>query len=224
MQPKRGAVIIAIILAILATIVFVLLPKSANLWVAYIVCLLGIVISLIPVLRVNSDDIPGSYALISQGNWFLLASLGLSIIVLILQQTRVFVVPAVYFSLAQFVLLAVGAIRVIGVLAGKTYISGIGNDANDCKKRIAKWVDAIADIENNKETDVNSKRTLRELGDAIRYSDPVSNSSVISFEKDIDERIMVLQTYASDPEKLKEMCNVIMQLVASRNRKLKASK
>ena len=83
-DPKFGTLLIALILAAVATLLFVLIPGSANLTVAYVFCLIGIVLMEGGFLLATTKNVPASYALIGQTGRFLPWSLVVSVIVLML--------------------------------------------------------------------------------------------------------------------------------------------
>jgi len=69
-------------------------------------------------------------------------------------------------------------------------------------------------------------KDLRQVADAIRYSDPVSNPQLAEIENKIETKVAVLAEVVenTDGGDIKALCNELQQLLAERNLKCKMSK
>ena len=94
-------------------------------------------------------------------------------------------------------------------------------------KKIEKKVFFIkslqADVEGMaaKSGDEATKKLLKDLAEAIRYSDPMSIPQLVSIESKIEERVASLANTvnASDSAIIKSVCDEVQQLIAERNSK-----
>jgi len=70
------------------------------------------------------------------------------------------------------------------------------------------------------------KKTLKDLAEAIRYSDPMSSPQLAAVENKIETRAVVLSEAVdnADGDSVKALCNELQQLFAERNRKCKILK
>lgn len=231
MKAKFGALCIGIILAMIATIFLIVLTGSANLYVAYVFCLLGIICMVTAVFVADVKSIPSTYANIRQAVSFLPLSLIASTIVLILQGTQIFVLPAVWHAVIQVVLLATIGIKLIGIASGKEYIAAL--DKRIATQRspisgIANEVDALQeklkDFPEDKQAD--AEKALRRLTDMLRYSDPICTEAVAEMDSSIEKQVQVLKTVcsAAEVDTFTAECASICEAVRKRNEHLKSNK
>ena len=218
MKPKHGALLIALILTSLATLVFILLPSSANLTVAYLFCLIGIALMEGGFLIANIRNVPASYALLGQTGKFLPVSLVVSVFVLIIEHIGIFTLPAVWHVAVQIVLLAVSAIRLVQIFSGAAYINEAETKVAD--KRNA-WI-TLTDEANMlaaRERDAENKAALKKVAETLHYADPMS----VAESEEIEARISVLlsQIQGSD---CKIKCEELLLLIHERNMIVKANK
>lgn len=216
MKLKKGAIGIGFVLAIVATVLLMLLPVSVNLYIAYVCCLIGICMMMLSAIFFDKRDVPGSFAQLMQVAWFLPASLAVSVIVLIFIP-----VPPLVHGVAQFLLCAIAAIRLIGVNAGKDSIRAQGDKVSEKTLRIAEWLNAVESIA---APSPDAQTALRKLREAIRYSDPMSNDSVAEIDESITTKIFELQTDANNTEALVSDCEAICSELKHRNNILKSTK
>ena len=227
MKLKNGAIGIGFVLVIIATVLLLWLPASVNLYIAYVCCLIGIGMMIVSAVFFDKKDVPGSFAQLMQAAWYLPVSLAVSIVVLIVQE---FVeVPALVHIVAQFLLCAIAAIKLIGVNAGKDYIRS--QDAV-VLERTARIADLITEVDAAKisvfpaEQQQRVHTAVRSLKETIRYSDPMSNVSVADLDRSIAEKVYMLQTKCSPDgtEAFIADCEKLCADIKYRNNVLKSSK
>ena len=218
MKPKFGALLIALILASITTLLFILLPPSANLTVAYIFCLVGIVLMEGGFLITNIRNVPASYALLGQTGKFLPVSLVVSVLVLVNERIGIFTLPTVWHVAVQIVLLAVSAIRLVQIFSGAAYINEVEDKA--AAKRAA-WLELAnqANLLAAREQNADAKAALKKVADALRYSDPRG----VTASQEIEGRIEALLGQAQG-ESCSAKCNELLLLIQERNMIVKASK
>lgn len=217
-DPKFGALLIALILAAVATLLFVLIPGSANLTVAYVFCLIGIVLLEGGFLLATTKNVPASYALIGQTGRFLPWSLVVSVIVLVLERIGLFTLPTVWHAAVQMILLAISAVRFVQIFSGAAYIEQLEEQV--AEKRNA-WGDLInrANMFAAREQNAEAKAALKKVAEALRYADPMS----VAASKAIEEQIETLLEQAHGDE-CKAKCEELLLLIQERNMLVKAGK
>ena len=218
MKPKYGALLIALILASIATLLFIMLPPSANLTVAYIFCLVGIALMEGGFLIANIRNVPASYALLGQTGKFLPVSLVVSVLVLVSERIGIFTLPTVWHVAVQIVLLAVSAIRLVQIFSGAAYINEVEDKV--AAKRTA-WLELAnqANLLAAREQNADAKVALKKVADALRYSDPRG----VTASQEIEVRIEALLGQAQG-ESCSDKCNELLLLIQERNMIVKANK
>lgn len=222
MKLKKGAIGIGFVLAIVATVLLVLLPVSVNLYIAYVCCLIGIAMMMLSAIFFDKRDVPGSFAQLMQAAWFLPASLAVSVIVLIAQMF--ITVPPLTHGVAQFLLCAIAAIKLIKVNAGKDTIREIDAKVAKNTSRIADWLNEVDAAAGMLELSTDAQAAVRKLREAIRYSDPMSNTSVADMDERITAKILGLHADAGNAEALIADCEAICGELKHRNNILKSTK
>ena len=218
MKPKYGALLIALILASIATLLFILLPPSANLTVAYIFCLVGIALMEGGFLIANIRNVPASYALLGQTGKFLPVSLVVSVLVLVSERIGIFTLPTVWHVAVQIVLLAVSAIRLVQIFSGAAYINEVEDKV--AAKRTA-WLELAnqANLLAAREQNADAKVALKKVADALRYSDPRG----VTASQEIEGRIEALLGQVQG-ESCGDKCSELLLLIQERNMIVKANK
>lgn len=221
MKAKHGALWIALILAAVATLLFVVLPASANLTIAYIFCLIGIALMESSFLLATAKNVPASYALIMQTGRFLPWSLIVSLAVLVLEGLGIYTLPAIWHIVAQIILLAISAIQIVKVVAGRAYISKV---AEKVESNTSAWSELVnqANMLVARQTDADAKQAVKKVADALRYADPMGTTASVQLEDKITWLITELKSASLDEFKTK--CEELLLLIRERNAILKASK
>ncbi|MBP3646895.1 MAG: hypothetical protein J6K55_10790 [Clostridia bacterium] len=221
MKAKHGALWIALILAAVVTLLFVILPASANLTIAYIFCLIGIALMESSFLLATAKNIPASYALIMQTGRFLPWSLIVSVAVLVLERLGVYMLPAIWHIVAQVILLAISAIQIVKVVAGGAYINEV---AANVENKTSSWRELVnqANMLAARQTDADAKQAVKKVADALRYADPMSTKDSMQIEGKITWLLTELQSASFD--EYKTHCAELLLLIQERNDIVRASK
>lgn len=217
-DPKFGAVLIALILALAATLLFVVLPDSANLTVAYVFCLIGVVMMAGGFLLADLKNVPASYALMGKTGRFLPLSLVVSLIVTVLEGLGIFVISPLAHAVVQVILLAVCAIRLVQVFSGAAYIDKV--EETVAAKR-TPWVELTnrAQMLAAREQDAQAKAALKKVHEALRYADPMGVAASQSIEMRIEALLL-----AAHGDGCKAACEELLLLIQERNMIVKANK
>ena len=218
MNAKISSVYIALILAVLLTVVICILPWSANLIVAYAFAMLALAGWSASVFMAKKKNVAASYAFIRTALAYIPCTLAVSAAVLFLQYTKVYTLNAGLHVLAQAIVLALFAIRFIKISAGKAIVDDIDDRAASSREKLT---DLLTDAElmlKHAGTE-EEKAAVRKLADAIRYSDPIGNEKTAYMEQHIAERVRNM-----DPACILQECEDITALLAERNTALKRTK
>jgi len=217
-DPKFGALLIALILAAVATLLFVLIPGSANLTVAYVFCLIGIVLMEGGFLLATIKNVPASYTLIGQTGRFLPWSLAVSAIVLVLERIGLFTLPPVWHAAVHVILLAFTSIKMAQIFSGAAYIEQV-------EEQVAQKRDIWVNLTNRanmlaaREQNAEAKVALKKVAEALRYSDPMSVAASEEIEGRIESLLSQMQGTGCVAK-----CEELMLLIRERNMIVKANK
>ena len=134
-------------------------------------------------------------------------------------------IPYRYGIAVNVILLCVCLIGLIGVNIAKEEIERI--DAK-IKEKVFYIKSLQVDVEGlaDKASDESMKKTLKELADTIRYSDPMSSPRLAAIENKIEAKVSILTGHIeqADFTAAKASCDELQQLFAERNRKCKILK
>jgi len=134
-------------------------------------------------------------------------------------------IPFQYGIVANVILLGACLIGLISVDAGKAEIERVDEKV---KEKVFYIKSLQADVEGYVDRALNEsiKKVLKELGETIRYSDPMSNPQLAAIENKIENKTAILSEAVekADDDLIKGLCNELQQLFAERNRKCKILK
>jgi hypothetical protein len=134
-------------------------------------------------------------------------------------------IPFRYGIALNAVLLGACLIGLIAVSAAKEEIERIDEKI---KGKVFYIKSLQADVEGlvDRTGDEATKKTLQELVDTIRYSDPMSNEQLATIENKIEGKAIALNEAVADDnaDSIKALCTELQQLFAERNRKCKLLK
>jgi len=225
-QPsKTGVILIAAILAAVVSGLFFVLEATPLFVAAYVFAIIGIALFCFGTLYLFSNM--RSYP------WF--ASYPITIGVYLACQivfSCVFVVREIAageaFSLEWFiflhgVLLAFVVLRLILLRGGKAIIEKRDEEV----RGKVTWLRVLqADLEAVREQVPAHAREIQALIDDLRYSDPMSPSSLAQYEDEISESALLLKQAADqhDSEKISVLCAALRRQLRDRNTRVKAMK
>ncbi len=116
----------------------------------------------------------------------------------------------------------------IGLIAADIAIDEVERIDENVKKKVSYIKSLQTDIESliGKNKDEVAKRALKDLAEAIRYSDPMSSSQLSAIENEIKVKAAGLTDAAAsvDSSAIISICGEMQQLVAERNRTCKTLK
>lgn len=219
MKPKHGALIIALILAVVVTLLFVELPSSANLTVAYVFCLIGIAMMESGFLLAAARNVPVSYTLMRQTGHFLPRSLFVSIIVVALEHAGIYTLPVIWHVIFQIIFLALSTVRLVKVVAGGAYMESVSDKVKDkttAWHKLIQQANAMAACQ----TDADVKQSVQKVAEALRYADPMGTKASVPIEK----QIAALMGNWTKKRVCEKDCQEVLLLIVERNEIVKATK
>lgn len=185
---KKTFAAISGILFIVITALFFIVSVTPLYIIAYIFALLGIIglwSSAMFVLK-NASAYPWVAAIPIAAIKYLCLELVLSAVFVILEQLGLYSLPTAFFIIAHILILAIFAIRIIMLNAGKKEIERVEGTV---KQSTFDWKLLIADIQALAERSPE----LKSLLDAIKYSDPATPPELAEYDEKIRDGITALE-------------------------------
>lgn len=191
-MKKQHIVILGVLLAALAALLFVLLPITANLVIAYVFWLIGIAFLLVSVFALGAKDksLLMELPLFLKARSYLVLTAVISGIVLLLENLGVFTLPFLLHLVAQVAAVLVIGIGVTQLNLGKSHIEAVGAKVAEARGALVNLVTDVNALKNRVEElpeDAQPKvrKAIADVSDALRYSDPISTPAV----RELDGRI-----------------------------------
>ena len=219
---KTSIILIAAIMAALATALFLIAKVTALFVTAYIFALVGIAMFCAGSLYMIAS--PKSYP------WFaafpmrilqyLISQLVLSAAFVLAENLFDWSLSAQWFILLHIILLAVCLITLIMLNAGKEIIDKRGEEV---KQKVAAHRFVQADMDSLIRKFPMYEKDLRQVADALRYSDPMSHPSLVVYEEQIQRSIMAMDN-SEESESIPERCAELLRQIADRNTRVKMMK
>ena len=152
--------------------------------------------------------------------WYLVIQLVLGL----LQMSLCFI-PYKYEIALNTILLGTFLIGLITAEAGKEEVERIDEKIKE-KVFYIKSLQVDVECLMDKAPDDFTKKTLKDLAETIRYSDPMSNPQLATIENKIETKVAILTEAVdnTDGDAIKAVCTELQQLFAERNRKCKILK
>lgn len=223
-QSRIAIISIVVILAVLFNGVAFLLPlvRRGHFWTAYSFSMIAfLLLGKISLSSFEESSLKSKFyglSLFWVVRFYAIVQLCLSVV-----QMLVPILPVGFSIMANLALLGGCLIGLIGVDLGKSEIERIEETLLE-KTWVFKMLRADMEVMVNQTTDMELKKELKDLSEAIRYSDPVSHSALSVLEEEIKLKIKAMGDINSDKETRKSLCQEIQQLVYERNQRCKLLK
>jgi hypothetical protein len=132
-------------------------------------------------------------------------------------------VPIRWFVLIHIVFLALTAVLLISLNAGKDIIE---QREAEVREKVINLKSLVADLEAVAERLPSLKSEIKRAADAIRYSDPMSNPALTSFENAIKDSVALIQQAIGkgDEQNVTILCNTLHRQIKDRNSQVKLMK
>jgi hypothetical protein len=233
MNNKTRVILGGIVAALIATVLYLVVPgKTGVLHIAYGATLLAITLLAIAALTLTRDKvrIPQDFVFTLDAWSYFGGSLLISVVGVILDKSGIWAVPLSYFCAAQLLLLGYFVLRLLLLSAGKSHIDCVEDVV---KEKRSGWHLLVADIDaiQNRLPDSlsNRKRVAGEISavyEAFRYSDPVSNPTLVEFEASLKKGIseLGLAVDGGRGEEVAAICSELLRRLDDRNSRVKILK
>lgn len=225
MKDKKNLILIAVIMAVAATAMFLVVDISAVFLIGYGFALSGIAGLLITASQMTDkkDSYPWSAAVPMQALTYLIIEVVFSAVVVALKELDVFTINAAVFAALHILILAFFAVRIVMMKGGADHIESSGEKA-EAKIRIMNELRSEMCMLVQEAENESIKSNLKKLEEAVRYSDPVTSEQMVDEDFALLERTKRLHSILNDEEKAVSEIDAIGEMLKLRNIKTKMSK
>lgn len=227
-MKKTYIPLLGILLAALAALLFVLLPVTTNLVIAYIFWLIGIVFLIVSVYALGAKEksLIMELPLFLKARGYLLMTAIISAIVLLLENVGVFSLPFVLHLVAQVVALLLFGLQVTKLNLGKAHIKQIEAEVAKARNALGALVSDLNALKGKAKVSPEVEKALTDVADALRFSDPISTEAVIELDGKIATSVESLGTAisAGQANEALKHTEVLLTTIRERNERNKKSK
>jgi hypothetical protein len=221
---RQGVFLISAIMAFVATALFFVVPISITFLVAYFFTMLAIAMFFGGSLYMLSN--PKSYPWLIAFPvtiWrYLFAQLFLSAIFVIRNLFFSGFFHVGWFIFLHILLLGVFTVKLILIKSGKEIIET--KDA-EVKQKVSIIRLMQADVESILREHPEHEKVLKQVIEALKYSDPMSHPSVAFYEEQIQQGIFSMTGLeGNDPANIPGICEKLLRQIADRNSRVKLMK
>lgn len=229
MNNKIRIILIGVVTIIIFSVLFIVLPVTPHSIIAYIFAVLGVVglMASILILTTKKLKVVQDVPLINTAWVYLVVNILVSIIGMILSSQ----ISWQLFLVAHVILVAIFIIRVIILSAGKAYIESRENQVQsktmtmhtfraDINKILIK-AKSMPSVINE-----NALNELQSISDALRYADPVSNTSLQTLDSEIQTELTLLDEAVEigNLESISKITLDLRRVISTRNEQAKQTK
>ena len=216
---KNRIILIAVIMAIMVTALFLVVNITPLFITAYAFALISIAAFCFGNLYLieSSRSYPWFAAFPIRVWQYLITELVMSAVFVIIENLFKWSLPVQWLIFIHIILLGVFSIPLVLMKSGKEIIDARGEVV---KQKVTTQRFMQADIESLIRKFPEHDNDLRKVADALRYSDPMSHSSLAAYEEQIQRKIILID----DGENIPEKCDELLRLIADRNSRVKITK
>lgn len=221
---KATAITIPLVLFILFTLAFIILPKTSILITAYVVAVIGVIFFCLGNLYFISAK--GGYpwvAAIPMTLWRYIITATLLSGVFIIGENFVpnFKLSPIVLIIGHVLVFAFFFVMLMLMHTGKEYVEEVDKKIAVKRQFIKELTNDLMSMKEN--TPDTVKKDVQTVIDAVRYSDPMSHESLTMLENDIQDNVIRLGQQ-TDPEQISLLCATLVRQLKDRNAKTKALK
>ena len=217
---NKGRVIaIAVIMAAVLSAFFLVANITALFITAYGIAMFGVALFCLGNLYLLSSgkSYPWAAALPIQIWRYLILQVVLSTVFVLLDELSIFTLDIKWFALLHIVIFAFFAVLLVILKGGKEIIEKRGEVV---KEKVATLRFMQTDVESLMRKFPEHEKDLKQVADALRYSDPMSHASLAIYEEQIQRGILAM----NDGANIAEQCAELLRQIADRNGKVKVLK
>jgi hypothetical protein len=216
-----SAILIAVILAAVASLSFLVATVTALFIAAYLFTLFAIAVMLCGTvfLMRNMRTYPWGAALPLTTFAYLVTEFVVSLAAVVLEQAAHIAIPVKWFILIQAVIFAVFAIRLILLNVGRAEIERVEEKV---KVKTFDWKALIVDLE----ALAAQSPDVKPLLEAAKYSDPVTSPALAEYDAKIRDGVVALEqaVAGNDGARVSELCVTLTRQIKDRNNRAKLLK
>jgi len=228
LNNKATILLIAAILALVATILFFIVGITPTTAIAYVFTLLAIFMFIGGNFYLLAS--PKSYpwfAAFPLAIWrYLVVQFALSVVFVLREAIFTGAFPVGLFIALHVVLLGICVVLLVLMQGGKEIIE---KRDSEVKQKVNALRLMQADVELVLRKNPEHEKPLRNVIEALRYSDPMSHASVSFIEEQIQHSISFMaglcgNSETNSPAKIPEICSELLSLITDRNSRVKMMK
>jgi len=203
---------------------FIFNERNGLFWTSYAFMCVAFIVQIVSMLLAfKSFDVEAAFfgiPLASLSLFYFLAAIFVGFVFMIFQSAPF----KLAFALQIIILCVYGVIAIITLLS-RDYVQDVSDNIQESAaavKMMSVDVDSLMPLV----SDAELKKALRHLSETVRYSDPMSNSSVTEIEEQIMDKMDELRLCCETEQAADalQVCKQVEMLFMRRNRTLKASK
>jgi len=219
---KNMIILIAIIMAIVHTAVFLVIKNTVLSMAAYLFGLIGITMFCLgSIYMIESPKSYPWFAAFPSRIWqYLITEILLSALFVLIEILFNWSLPIQWFVFLQIIILAACLITLVLMKGGKEIIDQRGEEV---KQKVAALRFVQADILPLISKYPEYEKELKQVASAIRYSDPMSHQGLAVYEEQIQKEIMEIESL-EDGASIPDRCRRLLQQIADRNTRVKMMK
>jgi len=222
---QKGSRLIAIIMAVVATSLFLVVKITPLYITAYIINLIAVLaLCLGTVYMANNMKSYPWFASFPLTIWrYLLTQLTVSAIFVISENLFGYSVNLGIFVVIHIAIIGYFAILLILQKGGKDIIEAVDEKV---KAKTVDWRMLQLDMESVKASMPSKAQELQAVIDALRYSLPMSSEAILPYEEKIKDSIVMLEQAANinDEARVSELCVTLLRQIKDRNNRAKITK
>ena len=221
---RNGVFLITGIMVSMASATIFIVPVTFTYLVAYFFTMLAIAMFCVGnlYLLANSKSYPWFVAFPKTIWQYLVTQLSLSVVFVVREFFFTGIFPPGLFVFLHIILLGVFAVKLVLIKGGKEIIET--KDA-EVRQNVSGLRLLQADVESIMRSHPVHEKPLRQVLEALRYSDPVSNPSVAFYEEQIQRSIISMSGLeGNESSKIPEVCETLLKQIADRNTRVKIMK
>ena len=217
---------VALVVLLVLTAFFLLIPHTQLVIVGFVFCILGIAEffgSLVFLAGSTRKDylVNTSFPFVTSG--YAIAAVAFSFLIAALDCCGAWTMPLRWFLFVQIIFAAVLAIMLLLLGMGKDHIEYAGG----ATEKYANWKNLLSNVEAIlAKTSAESRKDVTAVRDAVRYADPMSSPALIGLEQEIYAGVtqlaqLVEEKKASD---IAALCVQIQNQLKDRSKRLQSLK
>jgi len=219
MQSKGYIIVISAIIATVLFALLLILPITTLVIVSYVISMIAVALFCFGMLQMisNAQAYPWFAAFPRTIARYMVAQFILSAIFVLAELSAQWAIDMRWFALMHIVLFAVFAVILVALHGGKNVIEKRGAEV---KQKVSALRLTQADAESLMRKFPEHEPALKRVIEALRYSDPMSHSSLAVYEEQIQRTLAEM----NDGQNIDSRCEELLRQIADRNGRAKILK